>query len=151
MTTVEASREQERHARRYYHECEQDLQRAQERLHNMVASQVTMLNYSQAVEFPSLAVRFTQESCSPRFRGRSQNYPMSVLETARALLTEHLEGAACLLSTIPRIEVVWHRANGRSKGYFFSLDNRRLAAFRLVALGVQLASNIPARAIFSGC
>ena len=56
MTSVEASREQERHARRYYHECEQDLQRAQERLHNMVASQVTMLNYSQAVEFPSQTI-----------------------------------------------------------------------------------------------
>ena len=56
MTSVEASREQERHARLYYHECEQDLQRAQERLHNMVASQVTMLNYSQAVEFPSQTI-----------------------------------------------------------------------------------------------
>jgi hypothetical protein len=67
-------------------------------------------------------IGFSQESCGVRFRdGRP------VLDTASELLHD-----AKLLSAIPAIEVVYHR------GRFFTLDNRRLVAFRLVDLARKI-------------
>jgi len=72
---------------------------------------------------------FSQETCSHHFR-----HGTIVLETAAAIIKD-----PPLRDKIPQIQVVWH------KGKLFSLDNRRLAAFRIADLAVKHRQLLPLR------